>query len=348
MRLPLELVLVTLEWAARTWIDVHPRWTASLQLVSHAAQAAIEPIIYSVFVIQSSEWQDRADLWNQARDAELLAWILANDAPRVSHLILGENALAAARTSSAPTRSFERLSIVTDINSEILPHDDTPLKVTSTNTNHIIFGQVQVGFLRHFPGPEGHKRFWRSRTSAIGGAPAYNFVCIDDVQSNTNLPAAVSGGERWFYFELGKRTALSTLVLQDIAGVLQSTMPDSDLRNAQIVIVCPVGYTSPWGLGVDETIQMLDSSRMLPVEDRALENQWCAEHDLSVAFNSLEFRMLRNSKVDPDVLYGRVHVSHALWGCDGSGSVGLWYGRAVERGDAWDEGRLLRRFVANE
>jgi len=132
-------------------------------------------------------------------------------------------------------------------------------------------------------------------------------------------------------------------VLGDIALILRSSRPK--LHNAHVVICCAVDYITPWKFGVDETIQLLNASRPLPADDRALE-EWWAEHQYPpLGLGSRNFQMLRKFRVDPEVLYIRVHISHALWGCGGPGWAGLWYGRAVERGDTWDEGRPVRRFV---
>ena len=321
------------------------RWAALLQLVSRAARAAIEPIIYCVFVVQSNAWRDGQGHWTRPPNAQQLARILAKDSPRVLHLTLGEAALASLRTPSAPKRSVARLSVVTRRGSVLLPDLTKPLNVNSNNVEIVYNGLTRVGNLRFFGGTWEHRRFWRSILAAIRGAPLYDSIGIIAVDNDGNRPNLIVQGDRWFHIELGSQTALSTLILNDIAGILHSSMPE--LCSAQVVIVCPIDYVAPWGLRVDETLQLLDASHTIPVADETLEAGWCAKQQLPIALNSLEFQSLRESRVKPDVIYSRIHVSHAVWGCNGPGWVGLWYGRAVERGDAWDKGRLLRPFVAH-
>jgi len=344
--LPLELVLVILEFAARTWIDVHPRWTASLQLISRTARAAIEPIIYRVFIVQGNLRRDSGGVLGLP-DIERLAQILANDAPRIHHLVLGEAALAGLRTPVAPTRSVARLSVITRQDVPRLPALAQPLNagVNSNKTELVCTGLALVGNLRFSVDTWEHRRFWRSNLATIRGASSYDTIGILAVDNDGNRPGIIGRGDKWFHIELVNQMALSTLILNDIAGLLRSSLPE--LRSAQVVIVCPADYTSPYSLRVDETLQLLDASRTLPAADETLEAEWCAEQHLPIELSPQQFRMLRKSRVHPDVLYSRVHVSHAVWGCDGPGWVGLWYGRAVERGDAWDKGRLLRRFVAH-
>ena len=137
---------------------------------------------------------------------------------------------------------------------------------------------------------------------------------------------------------------LSRPVLSDIANILLRPPVYNPDVHREVVLVCPPGYTTPWGLEIDKTVQLLDKSRVLPRDDRASEERWCIREGLPVVLDHLDFRMLRRSQVDPEVLYSRIHVSHALWGCNEAGWEGWWYGHAVERGDVWDEGRLVRRF----
>jgi len=346
INLPLELVLVILESAARTWIDVHPRWTASLQLISHAARAAIEPIIYRVFIVQGDPRRDSVgDLI--LLDAERLAQILANDTPQIHHLILGVAALTGLRTPAGPTRSVARLSVITRQDAPRLPALTQPLNagVNSNKTELVCTGLALVGNLRFSGDTWEHRRFWRSKPVPSRLQIFYGWADVIAVDNDGNHLNTMIPGEKWFHMEVGNQRSISMPILKDIAGLLHSSLPE--LRNAQVVIVCPVDYTSEWGLAVDETLQLLDASCTLPIEDQTLEKQWCAEQHLPVALNSLDFQSLRESKVDSNVIYSRVHVSHAVWGCNGPGWVGLWYGRAVERGDAWDKGRPLRQFVAN-
>ena len=340
-KLPLELVLAILEFAARTWIDVHPQWIASLQLISRAARAAIEPIIYRVFAVRDNPRHD-----NEGRShTQRLAQILANDASRIHHLILGEDALAGFRTPAAPTRSVARLSVITRQDLFRPPDLTQPLNVSSNKTELVCYRLALVGMLHSHGGTWKHRRFWWPIVVKGRVPKFYDWVDVIAVDNDGNCLDMKVSGDKWIHIELGNQPTILMPILKDIAGFLHSFL--RELRSAQIVIVCPVDYTSPWGLGVDETLQLLDASRTLPAADETLEAEWCAEQHLPIALGPPEFRMLRNSRVIPDVLYSRVHVSHAVWGCNGPGWAGLWYGRAVERGDAWDKGRPLRRFVVN-
>ena len=338
--MPPELILVTLEWAARTWIDVHLQWAASLQLVSRAAHTAIEPIIYRVFTLQTSEAPNTHGQWGQTKAASRLVEILTRGTPRIHHLILGSFTLDTIRRLSIPRRSIPQFSIVSPRPIMSFKPLTNWLRVTSPNIEFSHTGRVQASYLRATSG--GHTRLWGSEVILATAMPTYDFLAIYAPSTGEKRRDAAASSVQWLHMELGEWMSLSMIVLYDIAAILLSDTPG--LQNAHVVIACPVNYTSAWGLGVDETMQLLDASRELPAEDRPLEEQWCTEQHMSVALEPRQFRMLRRSRVEPDVLYNRVHISHALWGCDGPGWVGSWYGRAVERGDAWDEGRLLRRF----
>ena len=344
-RLPLELVLMILELAARTWRDIHPHWSASLQLVCHAVQNALEPIIYGLFTVEMVQtYHNGASQKALEPDAQRLEQILANDAPKVCHLILGQHSLARfkARTS-IPIRTVPRLSIIAG-NRDRTSHLDLtriPLIVCSDDTELLFYGQLEYSILEvsnELPWTRG--RFWDSEDNPISYTPHYDFLVTGAPDAGYNLSALTPRGERWFFLELAD---LRTTILYDIANILRSLQPE--LQNAHVVLACAPEYMTRWGIGVDEAIQLLDASRTLPPEDLTLEAVWCRHQRPTVQLDSGDFRILRKSRVSPELLYSRLHISDALWQCDELERVGMWYGRAIERGDAWDEGRLVRRFV---
>jgi len=335
-RLPLELILGILECAARTWIDVHPRWTASLQLVSRAAKTAIEPIVYHVFVVRR-KGIDRSD--TNIQRASRLAQILANGVvPHIHHLIIGVDALDIIRGSPS-TLSIPRLSIISLQWVRPSEYLSKPFTITGTKVELLRHGSLLVSCTSTLRSTEERVRFWGTTETRHDFSSAYNFLTLDASSMSKDPSTAVTGGSRWFYLELGEMK-LDTLVLDDIVDILTSRRPD--LRDAHVVIVAPVNYISPCGLGVDETVHLLDVHHKF-AEIRKQKEHW----RVPITLDLNDSQALRWSKLDPELLYSRVHVSHVLWGLDDQGWPGLCYGRAVERGNAWDEGRLLRRPVAS-
>jgi len=101
-------------------------------------------------------------------------------------------------------------------------------------------GHTRVRGLHSLAGTWEHKWLWRSKL--FRNEPSYNYAYNYAIDNNGNCPVVALRGDKWLHFELGSQPAVSARVLLDIADILQSLSPD--LRNAQVVIVCPVDYTS--------------------------------------------------------------------------------------------------------